>query len=128
MWSGARAPSLITVSLMGGATFAIGLLPTFNQVGILAPILLITMRILQGMAIGGEYGGAAVYVAEHSEPDKRGWHTGWIQTSAAFGLVGALAIILITRTLSAKTPSAPGAGVSRSWRPRRCWRFRCGCA
>ncbi|HEX6866843.1 MAG TPA: MFS transporter [Caulobacteraceae bacterium] len=96
--TGRKGAFLITVSLMGGATFAIGLLPSYEKIGILAPILLILLRIIQGTALGGEYGGAAIYVAEHAPDDKRGWHTGWIQVSAAFGLIGALAAILLTRT------------------------------
>jgi MFS family permease len=96
---GRKAAFLITVTLMGGATFAIGLLPTYGQAGIIAPILLIILRILQGTALGGEYGGAAIYVAEHSPPNRRGLMTGWIQTSAALGLLGALGVILATRTL-----------------------------
>jgi len=97
--AGRKGAFLITVILMGGATFAIGLLPTYGQVGALAPILLILMRIIQGTALGGEYGGAAIYVAEHSPANKRGTMTGWIQTSAAFGLFGALIVVLVTRTL-----------------------------
>ena len=96
---GRKAAFLITVTMMGGATFAIGLLPTYGQAGIIAPILLIVLRILQGTALGGEYGGAAIYVAEHSPPNRRGLMTGWIQTSAALGLLGALGVILATRTL-----------------------------
>ena len=95
---GRKATFLVTVSLMGGATFAIGLLPTYEQAGILAPILLIILRIFQGMALGGEYGGAAIYVAEHAQDDHRGASTGWIQSSAAFGLLAALAVIFVTRT------------------------------
>ncbi len=95
---GRKATFLTTVSLMGGATFAIGLLPTYEQAGIIAPILLIFLRICQGTALGGEYGGAAIYVAEHADDDKRGWATGWIQTSAAFGLIAALGVILAART------------------------------
>ena len=95
---GRKATFLTTVSLMGGATFAIGLLPTYEQAGIVAPILLIFLRICQGTALGGEYGGAAIYVAEHADDDKRGWATGWIQSSAAVGLIGALGVILVTRT------------------------------
>ena len=95
---GRKATFLTTVSLMGGATFAIGLLPTYEQAGIIAPILLIFLRICQGTALGGEYGGAAIYVAEHADDNKRGWATGWIQTSAAFGLIAALGVILATRT------------------------------
>ena len=95
---GRKATFLATVSLMGGATFLIGLLPTYAQAGIVSPILLIFLRICQGTALGGEYGGAAIYVAEHATNDKRGWSTGWIQSSAALGLIGALAVILATRT------------------------------
>lgn len=97
--AGRKGAFLITVILMGAATFAIGLLPTYAMAGPLAPLLLILMRIIQGTALGGEYGGAAIYVAEHSPPNKRGAMTGWIQTSAAFGLFGALLVILATRTV-----------------------------
>ncbi len=95
---GRKATFLMTVSLMGGATFIIGLLPTYAQAGIVAPILLILMRIIQGTALGGEYGGAAIYVAEYAEADRRGYSTGWIQSTAAFGLIAALVIIYFTRT------------------------------
>ena len=95
--AGRKGAFLITVALMGGATVAIGLLPTYAQVGLLAPGLLVLMRILQGFALGGEYGGAAIYVAEHAPPGARGRSTSWVQTSAAFGLFGALMVILITR-------------------------------
>jgi MFS family permease len=84
---------------MGAATVAIGLLPDYDAIGIAAPVLLILMRILQGFALGGEYGGAAIYVAEHSPAKKRGLLTGWIQTTAALGLIGALSVILITRAV-----------------------------
>ncbi|HXH52018.1 MAG TPA: MFS transporter [Sphingomicrobium sp.] len=96
---GRKGAFIATVSLMGGATFAIGLLPTYETAGILSPILLIVLRILQGLALGGEYGGAAIYVAEHSEPERRGASTGWIQASASFGLLAALLVILATRTI-----------------------------
>jgi MFS family permease len=95
---GRKATFLTTVSLMGGATFAIGLLPTYEQVGTLAPVLLIFLRICQGTALGGEYGGAAVYVAEHASNEQRGAATGWIQSSASFGLLAALLIIFATRS------------------------------
>ncbi|WP_037503051.1 MFS transporter [Sphingomonas jaspsi] len=95
---GRKATFLTTVSLMGGATFAIGLLPTYAQVGVLAPVLLILLRIAQGVALGGEYGGAAIYVAEHATDHKRGEATGWIQSSASFGLLAALLVIFATRT------------------------------
>src|SRR5690349_6998017 len=95
---GRKGAFLITVSLMGGATFLIGLLPTYAQAGSLAAVLLIILRILQGIALGGEYGGAAIYVAEHAPANKRGASTGWIQSSASFGLLAALLVIVATRT------------------------------
>jgi MFS family permease len=95
---GRKGAFLITVSLMGAATFLIGLLPTYAQSGVLGPWLLILLRILQGIALGGEYGGAAIYVAEHAHRDKRGASTGWIQSSASFGLLAALLVIVATRT------------------------------
>ena len=94
---GRKATFLATVSLMGGATFGIGLLPTYASAGITAPILLIILRICQGTALGGEYGGAAIYVAEHAPDDRRGATTGWIQSSASFGLLAALLVIFVTR-------------------------------
>ncbi len=97
--AGRKGAFLATVLLMGGATFAIAFLPTYEQAGIIAPILLIILRCLQGFALGGEYGGAAIYVAEHSPPNKRGWSTSWVQTSAAFGLFGALLVIMTTRAV-----------------------------
>ncbi|HKC02192.1 MAG TPA: MFS transporter [Sphingomicrobium sp.] len=95
---GRKGAFLITVSLMGAATFLIGFLPTYAQAGALGPALLIALRILQGVALGGEYGGAAIYVAEHAPNKKRGASTGWIQSSASFGLLAALLVILATRT------------------------------
>ena len=96
---GRKGAFLVTVSLMGLATLAVGLLPTYGQVGLLAPTLLLVMRLVQGFALGGEYGGAAVYVAEHAPDARRGEYTGWIQISASFGLIGALAVIFVTRSL-----------------------------
>lgn len=95
---GRKGAFLATVVIMGGATFSIGLLPTFAQAGATGTILLIILRILQGLALGGEYGGAAIYVAEHSRPERRGLSTGWIQSSAAFGLLGAQGVVLLTRS------------------------------
>ena len=95
--AGRKGAFLATVLLMGGATFAIALLPTYAQAGLIAPGLLILMRIVQGFALGGEYGGAAIYVAEHAPPGQRGWLTSWVQTSAAFGLFAALGVILVSR-------------------------------
>lgn len=97
--TGRKKTFLVTITLMGVATVAIGLLPDYDQIGLAAPVLLILMRILQGFALGGEYGGAAIYVAEHSPARKRGLLTGWIQTTAALGLIGALSVILITRAI-----------------------------
>lgn len=94
---GRKGAFLVTVSLMGASTFLIGFLPTYAQAGTLGPILLIILRILQGIALGGEYGGAAIYVAEHSPNSKRGAATGWIQSSASFGLLAALLVIVVTR-------------------------------
>ena len=97
--TGRKTTFLVTISLMGVATVAIGLLPDYGQIGIIAPILLLTLRVLQGFALGGEYGGAAIYVAEHAPAKKRGFLTGWIQTTAAIGLIMALSVILITRAI-----------------------------
>ena len=95
---GRKGAFLATVSLMGGATFLIGLLPTYQTAGIISPILLILLRICQGIALGGEYGGAAIYVAEHSPSKRRGEMTGWIQITASLGLIAGLLVILGTRT------------------------------
>ena len=95
---GRKGAFLVTLILMGLATFAIGLLPTYESVGILSPILLISMRLIQGLAFGGEYGGAVIYMAEHSPHSRRGWFTGWIQTAMGFGIFISLVIILVTRT------------------------------
>ena len=82
---------------MGGATALVGVLPTYAQIGILAPIILVTLRLVQGLALGGEYGGAAIYVAEHAPDHQRGKYTSWIQTTATVGLLLALAVILFFR-------------------------------
>jgi predicted MFS family arabinose efflux permease len=95
--TGRKGAFLITITIMGLATFAIGLLPTAETVGVWAAILLVGCRVLQGFALGGEYGGAAIYVAEHAHPRRRGGSTGWIQTSASFGLIGALAVVVGSR-------------------------------
>jgi MFS family permease len=96
---GRKRAFLITITLMGASTVGIGLLPTMAQVGLLAPVLLVTMRVLQGFAMGGEYGGAAVYVAEHARADRRGFVTSWIQVTAAVGVVLAVGTVLATRVL-----------------------------
>src|SRR5271163_4074556 len=79
---GRKHTFLITMSIMGGATFAVGLLPSYGSIGVAAPIALVVLRLLQGLALGGEYGGAATYVAEHAPQGKRGLYTSWIQTTA----------------------------------------------
>jgi MFS family permease len=96
---GRKRAFLVTITLMGLATVGVGLLPDYATIGIAAPYALVAMRVIQGFAIGGEYGGAAVYVAEHADPKKRGAATGWIQTAAALGLILALAVILCCRKI-----------------------------
>ena len=94
---GRKYAFLLTISIMGGATVIVGLLPTHAQIGIFAPIILVLLRLAQGLALGGEYGGAAIYVAEHAPDDKRGFYTSWIQTTATIGFFLALAVILAFR-------------------------------
>jgi len=91
--AGRKYTFLITIIVMGAATFAVGLLPTFASIGWLAPVLLVSLRLLQGLALGGEYGGAATYVAEHAKPHQRGFATSWIQTTATLGFFMALIVI-----------------------------------
>ncbi|WP_374368784.1 MFS transporter [Dongia sp.] len=95
---GRKYTFLVTISIMGISTFVVGLLPSYATIGIAAPIILVALRILQGLALGGEYGGAATYVAEHAPAGKRGLHTSWIQTTATLGLFLSLLVILVTRT------------------------------
>ncbi len=95
---GRKYTFLMTIVFMGGSTFLVGLLPTYAQVGWLAPILMVTLRLVQGLALGGEYGGAATYVAEHAPHNKRGYDTSWIQTTATLGLFLALVIIYLCRS------------------------------
>ena len=94
---GRKYTFLVTLLIMGVSTTLIGLLPNFDTIGILAPILLLLLRLLQGLALGGEYGGAATYVAEHSPDDRRGFYTSFIQTTATLGLFVSLGVILVTR-------------------------------
>ena len=97
---GRKYTFLITIVLMGLSTFAVGLLPTYASIGIAAPIILVVLRMLQGLALGGEYGGAATYVAEHAPPGKRGFHTGFIQSTATLGLLLSLVVVLGSRYVS----------------------------
>ena len=94
---GRKFTFMLTLVLMGSATFIIGLLPDYQSIGVLAPVLLVTLRIVQGLALGGEYGGAATYIAEHAPDGRRGFFTSWIQTTATLGIVAALLVILICR-------------------------------
>src|SRR5207253_8465475 len=94
---GRKYTFLVTIVVMGSSTFLVGVLPTFTAIGWLAPILLVTLRLCQGLALGGEYGGAATYVAEHSRVGERGYATSWIQTTATLGLLLALIVIGLCR-------------------------------
>jgi MFS family permease len=101
---GRKYTFLVTIVFMGASTFLVGLLPTYATVGWLAPILMVTLRLVQGLALGGEYGGAATYVAEHAPHGKRGYDTAWIQTTATLGLFLALLVIYLCRSnMEAKT-------------------------
>ena len=97
---GRKYTFLMTIILMGLSTFAVGLLPTYASIGIAAPIMLVVLRMLQGLALGGEYGGAATYVAEHAAPGKRGFNTSWIQSTATLGLLLSLVVVLSCRYLT----------------------------
>jgi MFS family permease len=94
---GRKYTFLLTLLIMGGSTFGIGLIPSYHTIGVLAPILVLLLRLLQGLALGGEYGGAATYVAEHSPAHRRGFYTSFIQTTATLGLFVSLGVILLTR-------------------------------
>ncbi|HYE27544.1 MAG TPA: MFS transporter [Allosphingosinicella sp.] len=96
---GRKYTFLVTMGIMGLSTFLVGLLPSYASAGVAAPIALVTLRLLQGLALGGEYGGAATYVAEHAPPGRRGFYTSWIQTTATLGLFAALLVVIGTRTL-----------------------------
>ncbi|MEJ5862323.1 MFS transporter [Pseudomonas farsensis] len=97
---GRKYTFLVTIVLMGLSTFAVGLLPTYATIGIAAPIILVVLRMLQGLALGGEYGGAATYVAEHAPHGKRGFYTGFIQSTATLGLLLSLVVVLASRYIS----------------------------
>jgi len=95
---GRKNTFLVTMGIMGLSTFCVGLLPGYDQIGVAAPIILVALRLLQGLALGGEYGGAATYVAEHAPNNKRGLYTSWIQTTATMGLFAALLVVIGSRT------------------------------
>ena len=105
---GRKRSFLITMVIMGLATLIVGLLPTYEQVGLWAPILLVTLRLAQGLAVGGEYGGAATYVAEHAPPGARGYATSWLQTTGTIGFLMSLIVILACRV-------AVGEDAFRAW-------------
>jgi MFS family permease len=108
---GRKYTFLVTILLMGGSTFVVGVLPAYETIGIVAPILLILMRLVQGLALGGEYGGAATYVGEHAPHGQRGLYTSWIQTTATLGLFLSLLVILGTRLIM-----TPASFDSWGWR------------
>lgn len=113
---GRKYAFLVTLLIMGGATAVIGFLPTYSQIGIAAPIILLLIRVLQGLALGGEYGGAAVYVAEHVPDNRRGFYTSFIQITATLGLFLSLAVILtVQNTMSPEQFAGKAAGLS-GWR------------
>ena len=114
---GRKYTFLMTIMIMGLATFAVGLLPTFKDIGWTAPVLLVTLRLLQGLALGGEYGGAATYVAEHARPGQRGLATAWIQTTATLGFFLALLVIGVCRFYFFPTQAAfAGPELYAGWR------------
>src|SRR5215467_11987861 len=97
---GRKYTFLITIVIMGLSTALVGVLPGYAQIGVAAPIILITLRLLQGLALGGEYGGAATYIAEHAPPGRRGYYTSWIQITAVTGMVLSLIVVLACRELT----------------------------
>ena len=99
---GRKYTFMVTLMLMGGATFVIGCIPSFETIGYAAPVLVLILRLLQGLALGGEYGGAATYVAEHAPKNEKGYWTSWIQTTATVGLFISLMVILLTKGLMSK--------------------------
>jgi len=114
---GRKYTFLVTILIMGLSTFCVGLLPSYDQIGWIAPVVLIVLRMLQGLALGGEYGGAAVYVAEHSPQGRRGFYTSWIQTTATVGLLLSLVVILTLRVWMGEEGFQKGTGFPISgWR------------
>ncbi len=107
---GRKYTFLITIVIMGASTFVVGLLPSYAQIGWIAPVVLILLRMLQGLALGGEYGGAAVYVAEHAPVGRRGFYTSWIQTTATLGLLLSLIVILTLRLYMGEAGFTTGEG------------------
>ena len=117
---GRKYTFLVTLTGMGLGTGAIGLIPTYRSIGLAAAFILFGLRMIQGLCLGGEYGGAITYVAEHVSDERRGYYTGWLQTSPTLGIVVSLAVIIAAAPTSATTRSTPGHGACRSW-CRSCW-------
>ena len=117
---GRKYTFLITIVIMGSSTFIVGILPTSDQIGLTAPVILIGLRLLQGLALGGEYGGAATYVAEHAPRNRRGFYTSWIQTTATLGLF--LSLIIILTTQASMSPD-DFAGTAKSTAAISGWRI-----
>ena len=113
---GRKYAFLVTLLIMGGATAVIGFLPTFETIGYAAPIILLLVRVLQGLALGGEYGGAAVYVAEHVPDNRRGFYTSFIQITATLGLFMSLAVILVVQNMMSPEQFAGKTGAIAGWR------------
>src|SRR5215203_2459094 len=107
---GRKYTFLITILIMGLSTFLVGCLPSYETIGFVAPVALIALRMAQGLALGGEYGGAAVYVAEHAPPGRRGFYTSWIQTTATVGLLLSLVVILSLRLWMGEDGFQKGTG------------------
>ena len=126
---GRKYTFLVTIVIMGVSTFLVGVLPSYATIGVAAPVILIALRLLQGLALGGEYGGAATYVAEHAPHGKRGLYTSFIQTTATLGLFLSLLVILgVPHCTWAPRRSRPGAGAFRSCCRSCCSACRCGSA
>jgi MFS family permease len=113
---GRKYTFLLTLVLMGGSTFLIGLVPSYKAIGIAAPLLVLLLRLIQGLALGGEYGGAATYVAEHAPEGRRGYFTAWIQTTATLGLFVALGVIMMVKGVIMKNDEAAFNAEWGGWR------------
>src|SRR5882672_11173434 len=113
---GRKYAFLVTMLIMGGATAGIGILPTYSQIGIAAPIILLLIRVFQGLALGGQYGGAATYVAEHVPDGKRGFYTSFIQITASLGFFLSLSVILIVQNTMSADQFAGKADGFGGWR------------
>ena len=123
---GRKNTFLVTILLMGLATFTVGLLPSYASIGIAAPVILVSMRLLQGLATGGEYGGATIYVAEHASPGRRGFATACVQATGTLGFLLSLVVILATRLAVGEVNFTAWAGAFRSCCRSCCSACPCG--